>query len=40
MAALEISDRAYALETGEITIEGTGEELLNNDVIIKSYLGG
>ncbi|MBQ2657632.1 MAG: ABC transporter ATP-binding protein [Erysipelotrichaceae bacterium] len=40
MAALEICNRAYALETGEITIEGTGKELLNNDVIIKSYLGG
>ena len=40
MAALEISNRAYALETGEITIEGTGEELLHNDLIIKSYLGG
>jgi len=40
MAALEISNRAYALETGEITIEGTGKELLNNDMIIKSYLGG
>ena len=40
MAALEISNRAYALETGEIVIEGTGEELLHNDVIIKSYLGG
>ena len=40
MAALEISDRAYALETGEITIEGSGEELLHNDMIRKSYLGG
>ena len=40
MAALEISDRAYALETGEITIEGSGEELLRNDMIKKSYLGG
>ncbi len=40
MAALEISDRAYALETGEITIEGTGKELLHNDLIRKSYLGG
>jgi branched-chain amino acid transport system ATP-binding protein len=39
MAALEIADRAYALETGEIVMEGTGEELLNNDVIIKTYLG-
>ena len=39
MAALDIADRAYALETGEITIEGTGQELLNNDTIIKTYLG-
>ncbi len=39
MAALEISDRAYALETGEITITGKGSELLGNDIIIKSYLG-
>ena len=39
MAALEISDRAYALETGEITITGRGSELLGNDIIIKSYLG-
>ena len=40
MAALEISNRAYALETGEIVIEGTGKELLHNDMIRKSYLGG
>ena len=40
MAALEISNRAYALETGEIVIEGTGKELLDNDMIRKSYLGG
>lgn len=39
MAALEIADRAYVLETGEIAMEGTGQELLNNDVIIKTYLG-
>ena len=40
MAALDISNRAYVLETGEITLHGTGEELLNNDIVIKSYLGG
>ena len=39
MAALEIADRAYTLETGEITLSGTGEELLHNDMVIKSYLG-
>ncbi|MBQ1877751.1 MAG: ABC transporter ATP-binding protein [Erysipelotrichaceae bacterium] len=40
MAALEIANRAYALETGEVTISGTGAELLHNDQIIKAYLGG
>ena len=40
MAALDISNRAYVLETGEITLHGTGAELLNNDTVIKSYLGG
>ena len=39
MAALEISDRAYVLETGEITLEGKGSELLQNDIIVKTYLG-
>jgi len=39
MAALDIADRAYVLETGEITMNGTGKELLHNDVVIKSYLG-
>lgn len=40
MAALEIADRAYVIETGMISLEGTGEELLNNDLVRKSYLGG
>ena len=40
MAALEIADRAYVLETGNITLEGTGQELLGNEQVIKSYLGG
>ncbi len=38
-AALKIADRAYALETGEIVIEGTGKELLHDDIIVKTYLG-
>ncbi len=37
--ALSISDRAYVLETGEIVLEGTGKELLNNSKIKKAYLG-
>lgn len=40
MAALEIANHAYTLVTGEITLEGSGQELLNNDAVIKSYLGG
>lgn len=37
--ALGIADRAYVLETGSITIEGTGKELLTNDEVRKAYLG-
>ena len=37
--ALKISHRAYVLETGEIIHKGTGQELLSNDEIQKSYLG-
>jgi len=40
MAALEVADRAYVLETGQITLEGTGKELLENEQVIQSYLGG
>jgi ABC-type branched-chain amino acid transport systems, ATPase component len=38
--ALEVADRAYVLETGIITLTGTGEELSNSDEIRKAYLGG
>ncbi|VWL85719.1 ABC transporter ATP-binding protein [Oceanivirga miroungae] len=38
--ALSISDRAYVLETGEIILNGSGEELLNNSMVKKAYLGG
>ena len=40
MAALALADRAYVLETGSITLEGTGRELLGNERVIQSYLGG
>lgn len=36
--ALSIADRAYVLETGNITLSGKGEELLQNDAIKKAYL--
>ncbi len=37
--ALSISDYAYVLETGRIIAEGTGEEMANNPVVRKAYLG-
>ena len=38
--ALEISDRAYVLETGSVTLSGTGKELANSPEVQKAYLGG
>ncbi len=38
--ALAICDKAYVLETGSITLSGTGSELRNNDKVKKAYLGG
>jgi branched-chain amino acid transport system ATP-binding protein len=37
--ALEVVDRAYVLEKGRVTLDGTGEELLGNDSVRKSFLG-
>jgi len=38
--ALSIADHAYVLETGNIVLEGPGEELLNNPLVKEAYLGG
>ena len=38
--ALEIADRAYVLETGKMTLSGTGAELARSDDVRKAYLGG
>src|SRR5512142_3208334 len=38
--ALAIADRAYVLETGMITMQGTGDDLLRDPNVIKAYLGG
>lgn len=38
--ALRIADRAYVLESGRITISGTGAELAQSDSVKKAYLGG
>lgn len=38
--ALKITDRAYVLETGRITLSGSGRELLESEDVKKAYLGG
>ncbi len=38
--ALSIADRAYVLETGKITLEGTGGQLASDPRVQKAYLGG
>lgn len=38
--ALSIASRAYVMETGRITLSGTGDELLHNDDVRRAYLGG
>jgi len=38
-AALKIADYAYVLETGKVVLEGTGEELLQDERVKKAYLG-
>jgi len=38
--ALKICSRAYVIETGTCTLEGFGKDLLHNDEVKKSYLGG
>ena len=38
--ALAVADRAYVLETGGITLSGTGAELSSSDDVKKAYLGG
>jgi branched-chain amino acid transport system ATP-binding protein len=37
--ALSIADRGYVLETGDIVLEGTGQELLADDRVRAAYLG-
>jgi branched-chain amino acid transport system ATP-binding protein len=37
--ALDVSDRAYVLQSGRIVLEGRGEELLRSDLVRDAYLG-
>lgn len=38
--ALSIADRAYVLETGTVTLAGTGGELAQSEQVRRAYLGG
>lgn len=38
--AIQIANRVYVMETGNITMEGTSEEMRNNEQVRKAYLGG
>ena len=38
--ALSVADRAYVMETGRITLSGTGKELAASEEVQKAYLGG
>ena len=38
--ALQVADRAYVLESGRITVSGSGKDLIESDSIKKAYLGG
>ena len=38
--ALRLADRGYVLETGKIVLEGKSDDLINNELVKKAYLGG
>jgi branched-chain amino acid transport system ATP-binding protein len=40
LAALDVADRAYVLESGLINMTGDAKDLLKNDEVAKAYLGG
>lgn len=37
--ALDLADRGYILQTGRVIAEGSGDELLDSDVIRSAFLG-
>jgi branched-chain amino acid transport system ATP-binding protein len=40
LAALEVADYAYVLESGSLTLQGPAAELLQDDSVTRAYLGG
>jgi branched-chain amino acid transport system ATP-binding protein len=39
LEALDLADRGYVLQTGRITQEGSGQELLQSDIFRSAFLG-
>jgi branched-chain amino acid transport system ATP-binding protein len=39
LMALEVANRGYVLETGQIVLQGTAKELAANEMVRKAYLG-
>jgi len=39
LAALEVCDRGYVLEAGRIVLEGSPEDLLEDDEVQRAFLG-
>ncbi len=39
IAALEVADRAYVMETGEIILEGEASDLVRSPEVRRAYLG-
>jgi branched-chain amino acid transport system ATP-binding protein len=37
--ALDMADQAFVLETGKVIVSGTGQDLLDNPLVQKAYLG-
>ena len=40
LAALNVADRAYVLESGTIKMSGKAKDLISNNEVTKAYLGG
>jgi branched-chain amino acid transport system ATP-binding protein len=38
-AALQIADSGYVLETGDLVLQGSAQELAGNPRVVESYLG-
>ena len=40
LAALRIADYAYVMESGQLKLEGNARRLLQDDEVVRAYLGG